>query len=76
MQISDEDLKEFMALYEREFGEQLARSKASEMATRLINLYMLLAKPLPSERATTQSASMSDPPHASHIAPAPDEASP
>lgn len=76
MQISDEDMEEFKQRYAAAFGEQLAPAEASEMATRLINLYLLLAEPLPSERGTTEPASMSDPPHASHIAPAPDEASP
>lgn len=73
MKISDDDLIEFMAIYEQEFGEQLTSAEASEMTTRLINLYMILVEPLPSEREATQLPSTSEFPHASHIAHAPNE---
>ena len=49
MQISDEDLKDFMVLYEWEFRKPLPREKALEMATRLVTLYRVIMKPLPPE---------------------------
>ena len=75
MRISDDDLNEFMSIYEKEFSAQLTRAEASEMVTRLINLYMILTERLPSERTTTQPPSTVEPPHASHIPPAPTEES-
>lgn len=50
MQISDEDLEEFIRLYAAEFGEQLSKAEASEIAGRFVDLYTLLAEPLPSEQ--------------------------
>lgn len=50
MQISDEILDEFILLYEEEFGETLGRPEASEVASRVLTLYELLARKLPSER--------------------------
>ncbi len=49
MQINNEDLEEFKRIYAAEFGEELSQTEASEMASRFADLYMLLAKPLPSE---------------------------
>lgn len=53
MQISDEDLEEFMRLYTAEFGEALSKAEASEIAGRFVDLYTLLAEPLPSEQAVS-----------------------
>jgi len=50
MQISDDALDEFMALYRVEFGKELSRQEALEMATRMINLYQIIYRPLPGER--------------------------
>jgi len=49
MQISDDALNEFMALYQAEFGKELSRQDALEMTTRLINLYLIIYRPLPGE---------------------------
>jgi hypothetical protein len=49
MQIGDEAFKEFMALYQEEFGRCLSEQNALEMATRLIDLYRILYRPLPGE---------------------------
>lgn len=49
MQITDDDLNEFMALYRAEFGREISRQDALEMATRLINLYVTIYRPLPGE---------------------------
>ena len=51
MNIDDKDLEEFKKLYAAEFGEELSREEASEIAWRLADLYTFLAEPLPSERA-------------------------
>ena len=50
MRISDEDLEEFKRIYAAEFGEELSQAEASEAASNLVELYMLLAQPLPSEQ--------------------------
>jgi hypothetical protein len=49
MQIRDEALTEFMALYRAEFGKEIPRQDAVEMATRLVNLYLTIYRPLPGE---------------------------
>jgi hypothetical protein len=51
MQISPEDLEEFKRIYKAEYGEELTQAEASEAASNLVDLYMLLAEPLPSEIA-------------------------
>jgi hypothetical protein len=50
MQISKEALCELIAIYKEEYGEELSRSEASEMGSRLLALYELLAKKLPNEQ--------------------------
>ena len=49
MQIGDESLTEFMALHREEFGKEISRQDALEMATRVVNLYLLVYRPLPGE---------------------------
>lgn len=56
MQVSDEALNEFIALYKVEFGEELSRKDASEMALSVLRLYELLAKTLPNGETTTPAA--------------------
>jgi hypothetical protein len=62
MQISDDALNEFMTIYREEFGEEIDRTEATEMAHRLVALYTLLAKKLPNETtaATPKSAKIND----------------
>ncbi|MDP2655080.1 MAG: hypothetical protein Q8P17_00755 [bacterium] len=50
MKINDETLNEFMTLYRTEFGKDISQQDALEMATRLINLYLIIYRPLPGER--------------------------
>ncbi len=50
MQIDDDALSEFLTLYNEEFGEDISRKEASEMAHRLLMLYDVLAKKLPGEQ--------------------------
>jgi hypothetical protein len=47
MRISDEALDEFVEIYTKEFGEDISRDEASEMATRILMLYALLSKKPP-----------------------------
>ena len=51
MQISDERLKEFQEAYKKDFGEDISIEEAREIASRLIDLYQLLAQPLPNEKS-------------------------
>ena len=64
MQISDEDLEEFRRLYTAEFGDELSKAEASEIAGRFVDLYTLVAEPLPSEQegAATPQSDNPDPP--------------
>ena len=50
MKINDEALEEFIALYRAEFKKDISREDALEMAMRLVNLYLLIYRPLPGER--------------------------
>lgn len=49
MEISDEALDEFIAVYKKEFRCNLKRNTALEMAERVLRLYHLLSMKLPSE---------------------------
>jgi hypothetical protein len=51
MKLRPETLQKFMDLYEEEYGEKLSPAEAEEMASSLIHLYLVLARPLPSELA-------------------------
>ncbi len=53
MQISEEALNDFIAIYKEEFGEDIDRKEATEMAHRLLSLYDLLARKLPGEQIST-----------------------
>jgi hypothetical protein len=54
MRISDQALDEFIELYRKEFGEEIGRNQASEMAFRLVRLYEALAqRPSGEESSTT-----------------------
>ena len=64
MHISDEALDEFIAIYKEEFRETLTKAEASEMASRLVTLYELLARKLPNEQKLPTHAKLpSDDPH-------------
>jgi hypothetical protein len=55
MNISDKMLDEFISIYNDEFDEEINRKEASELASRVLMLYELLAKtlpPTPAESAT------------------------
>lgn len=52
MQIPDDALDEFIQIYKKEFKEELTKTEASEMASRLLTLYELLARKLPNEKVS------------------------
>ena len=54
MKINDKDLEEFKRIYFAEYGEELSRAEASEIANNLVDFYTLLSEPLPSELADTK----------------------
>jgi hypothetical protein len=55
MNIAPEALDEFIAIYKEEFGEEIDRREATEMAHRVLTLYRLLMKKLPDEQISSPS---------------------
>ena len=49
MKITDESLEEFKEIYRAEFKKEISDVDALEMATRLINLFQIIYRPLPGE---------------------------
>lgn len=47
MRISDSELEDLIRIYEADSGIRLSREAALDMATRLINLYLIIMKPIP-----------------------------
>lgn len=47
MKYTDEDIHKFMEIYRAEFGKEISPQDALEMATRLIDLYLIIYRPLP-----------------------------
>jgi hypothetical protein len=45
--ISNEALDEFIAIYKKEFKEDITRPKAQQMASDLLQLYTLVSRKLP-----------------------------
>lgn len=58
--IPDAELDEFIAIYKKEFGKELDRTEASEMASRLVMLYALLSRKVPETSAAPPSATRLD----------------
>jgi hypothetical protein len=52
VELTDEELQEFQAIWKQTFKEDLSLGDARHCASQLIELYTQLAKPLPSERAS------------------------
>lgn len=68
MPIPDERLDDFIARWERAFGERLARGEAEVIAGRVLALYRQLLRPLPAVpdmRDVGDVPEASTPPHAS-----------
>lgn len=49
--VSPNRLEEFRGIYKARFGEEITTAEATEITGRLLALYRLLMRPLPSERA-------------------------
>ena len=49
MLLSDETCEEFREAYKKDSGEDITIPEAREMASNLLSLYELLARPLPSD---------------------------
>lgn len=47
MEITDDDLQRFQAIWRKEFEESLNEDEARYYASQLLELYALLARPLP-----------------------------
>lgn len=45
MELGDEDIQEFITLWQEEFGETISLEKARHHASQLLELYLLLATP-------------------------------
>jgi hypothetical protein len=54
MEISEEALKEFIEIYEEEFGEDITDREAREIAQRLIGLLLLIYRPIPKEKESDE----------------------
>jgi hypothetical protein len=52
MQLTAEDIREFRKLWQKEFQETLTEDEARYHASELLELYALLARPLPHEAMT------------------------
>ena len=50
MAVTDETIKEYIQLYEEDFGETLTMEEAREIVTRLMALYEVLCSPLSGEQ--------------------------
>jgi hypothetical protein len=47
MELTEEDLKEFARIWQEEFSETLPEAEMRQRASELMELYLVLAKPLP-----------------------------
>lgn len=54
MRVNDKALEEFIQLYAAEFGETLSTDEAREVASNLLELYLLLLRPTPKEQAAME----------------------
>lgn len=61
--IPDAALDEFIAIYKEEFGEEIGRADADEMASRLVMLYALLGRKLPEQKHTSTSVTQPEEDH-------------
>ena len=49
MKVSDEAIREYMEIYRKDIGEELTVQQAREITSRLVALYSVLCKRLPTE---------------------------
>jgi hypothetical protein len=60
MQFTDTDLREFTEIWQEEFHEPISEDEARHAASLLMDLYMLLATPLPAAPPRSSEGSLSD----------------
>ena len=65
MELTDKDLDEFIAIWQKEFGEVITRDRARFHGGRLLELYALLMQPLPGEQALREDSATED--HVSRV---------
>jgi hypothetical protein len=54
MQLTEDNIKKFQQAYKKDFnGEEISRANPEELMGRTISLYLLLMKPLPAEKKST-----------------------
>lgn len=54
MKIAKERIEELIGLYKEAYGKELSYAEAEEMGRRLVTLYKLLKRPLPSAKPASQ----------------------
>lgn len=59
MQLTQEDIEEFKAIYQREFGLALSDAQALELATAALNLMQAIYRPLPDETCNPENSTLS-----------------
>jgi hypothetical protein len=59
MKIPNEEFDKFIRIYKEEFGEEISRAQAEEVANDFLNLYVALAsqKPTDTDRRTIEDES-------------------
>ena len=49
MQLTDQQIKKFQAIYKEEFNKEISKAEALEKGLRLVELIKVVYKPLPKE---------------------------
>lgn len=62
MKISSQAIEELKAIYQEEFGERLSDQEAQEIGTRLLTLFQVIYRPLPSESSPRRDKESGDTP--------------
>jgi hypothetical protein len=62
MRISDKALEEFIEIYKEEFGEEIERQEAAELAQSVLMLYQVLSKKPPGKRVSSSTPRPDDHP--------------
>lgn len=62
MRLSHKAVQEFREIYKREFGKQLSEAEAREIAERVMRVFAIVLRPLPSELASRGSNQAQDEP--------------
>ncbi len=59
MQLTQQDIEEFKAIYQREFDLALSDAQALELATAALNLMRAIYRPLPDGTCTPENGTLS-----------------